>query len=401
MKHVLFLTCLILAVCSVNVTLSAAELTPSEELGKALYFDTSLSSPNNMACADCHAEISGFTGPNPGINLLQAVYPGAVHKRAGNRKPPTAAYGGDSPDFHYDFIDELFIGGMFWDGRATGWVTGDPLADQAMGPFLNPVEQNLSSEQEFCMIVASSKYAKLYEEVYEESIDCETEDIDGHLFSYKNFALAIAAFERSEEVTSYSSKFDYVMNDEAEFTEQEALGWELFQEDGKGQCALCHPAPLFTDFSYDNLGVPKNPNNPFYDSNPDGFAWVDPGLGGFLATLEESYFTNRGLVKVTSVAENMGKHKVPTLRNVDKRPGRGFVKAYMHNGVFKSLEAVVKFYDERDAMIANDQIIPEVAETINTEELGNLGLTDEDEAALVAFMKTLSDGYDPKKGKYK
>jgi cytochrome c peroxidase len=354
-----------------------------------------------MACADCHAEKSGFTGPNPGINLLQVVYPGAVHTRAGNRKPPTAAYGGDSPIFDYDTIDELFIGGMFWDGRATGWVTGDPLADQAMGPFLNSVEQNLSSEEEVCVIVASSKYAKLYEDVYGESIDCEATDDDGHLISYKNFALAIAAFERSVEITSYTSKFDYVMNGEADFTEQEAWGWELFQEDGKGMCALCHPAPLFTDFSYDNLGVPKNPNNPFYDSNPEGFAWVDPGLGGFLGTRDDLYFFNLGLDKGTTVAENMGKHKVPTLRNVDKRPGPGFVKAYMHNGVFKSLEAVVKFYDERDEMIDNGQIIPEVTETINTDELGDLGLSDEEEAALVAFMKTLSDGYNPKKDKYK
>jgi len=407
MKRIQVIICMALAVCFVNVAV-AAELNPKEELGKALYFDTSLSSPNNMACADCHAEISGFTGPNPGINLLEAVYHGAVQVRTGNRKPPTAAYAGDSPIFYYDSTEGLFIGGMFWDGRATGWVTGEPLADQAMGPFLNPVEQNLASQQEACMIVASSKYADLYEDVWGEPIGCDSyEDVQ---IAYIRFALSIAAFEKSSEVNPYSSKFDYVMAGEAEFTEQEALGWELFQEDGKGMCALCHPAPLFTDFSYDNLGVPKNPNNPFYDMdqvflddgtaiNPLGASWVDPGLGGFLNTLPEEFFTDLGLIKDDAVDENMGKHKVPTLRNVDKRPGPGFVKAYMHNGVFKSLAEVVKFYDERDAMIANGDVVPEVGDNVNEDELGDLGLTEEEEAALVAFMATLSDGYKAKKVK--
>ena len=412
MKRIVGSFCIIAAV-SILMTLpavAAAELTPKEELGKALYFDTSLSNPSNMACADCHADIAGFTGPNPGINLLDAIYPGAVHKRAGNRKPPTSAYAGASPVFDYNAGEGLFIGGMFWDGRATGWVTGDPLADQAMGPFLNPVEQNLSSEQEACMIVAASKYASLYEEVWGEPIDCDNYDVDGHLVAYKNFALSIAAFEDSPEVNPYTSKFDYVQAGEAVFTEQEQLGWELFQADGKGMCALCHPAPLFTDFSYDNLGVPRNPDNPFYDMdevflddgtaiNADGETWVDPGLGGFLSTLPEASFALWGLNKTDAVAENRGKHKVPTLRNVDKRPGPGFVKTYMHNGAFKSLEEVVNFYDERDIMIANGAVVPEVLENMNVAELGNLGLTEAEEAALVAFMKTLSDGYDPKKGK--
>ncbi|MEZ5197953.1 MAG: T9SS type A sorting domain-containing protein [Bacteroidales bacterium] len=89
-------------------------------------------------------------------------------------------------------------------------------------------------------------------------------------------------------------------------------------------------------------------------------------------------------------ADNMGKHKVPTLRNVDKRPGNGFTKAYMHNGVFKSLKEVVHFYNTRDVEMWPD---PEVPVNVNTDELGNLGLTDEEEDAIVAFMKTLSDGY--------
>ena len=179
---------------------------------------------------------------------------------------------------------------------------------------------------------------------------------------------------------------------------KETLGLELYE--GKALCAECHPSqlgedgelPLFTDFTFDNLGVPKNPKNPFYKMdkvllddgspiNPDGKDWIDPGLGGFLLTRPEwSHMA----------AENMGKHKVPTLRNVDKRPGKKSPKAFMHNGVFKSLEEVVHFYNTRDV---EDWAAPEVLENVNTDELGDLELTPEEEAAIVAFMKTLSDGY--------
>ncbi|SDL28129.1 Cytochrome c peroxidase [Geoalkalibacter ferrihydriticus] len=393
---------------------AAAELTPEEQFGKELYFDSSLSSPNNQSCAFCHEERSGFSGHIPGINKQGAVYPGAERQRFGNRRPPTASYAGDSPVFDYVYdMDEdewLFAGGMFWDGRATGWVTGDPLADQAMGPYLNPVEQNLPSEEAACMIVEQSKYAYLYEVVYGEPLDCSAYDADGHLRAYKNFALAVAAFERSVEVSPFNSKFDYVMAGEAEFTEQEAWGLQLFN--GKGRCSACHPAPLFTDFTYDNLGVPKNPENPFYRMdtvyvdgmpiNPEGAAWVDPGLAGFLETLPQSVFDEWGLDKETAVAESFGKHKVPTLRNADKRPGPGFAKSYMHNGSLKSLEEVVSFYNSRDAMIAAGMIVPEVWENMNEDELGDLGLTADEEAAIVAFMQTLSDGYAVKgKGKGK
>ena len=88
--------------------------------------------------------------------------------------------------------------------------------------------------------------------------------------------------------------------------------------------------------------------------------------------------------------ENYGKQKVPTLRNVDKRSGNGFTKAYLHNGVFKSLEEVVHFYNTRDV---EDWPPPEVPMNVNHDELGDLGLTAPEEAAIVAFLRTLSDGY--------
>jgi cytochrome c peroxidase len=119
--------------------------------------------------------------------------------------------------------------------------------------------------------------------------------------------------------------------------------------------------------------------------NPAGMSWIDPGLGGFLANLPDY---------ATYAPQNMGKHKVPTLRNVDKRPDDGFVKAYGHNGYFKSLKEIVHYYNTRD-VVGMGWPAPEVPENVNTAELGNLGLTDAEEDAIVTFMKTLTDGYEP------
>ena len=378
----------------------SSDLTPIEELGKNLFFDK-IADPDRMSCATCHAPSTGFTGPIPGINAHGAVYRGAVPQRFGNRKPPSAAYATLSPVFYYDDIEGLFVGGNFWDGRATGERLGNPAADQALGPFLNPVEQNNDSKVAVLEQIAGSKYVLLWEEVWGEPIRFEPEDVDKN---YDRVGLAIAAYEASGEVNQFSSKYDAYLAGTAELTEKESWGLELFN--GKAMCSLCHPgelgpngeSPLFTDFTFDNLGVPKNPENPFYRMdevlladgspiNPLGAAWVDPGLGGFLTTRPEWE---------DMADENMGKHKVPTLRNVDKRPGNGYPKAYTHNGVFKSLEEVVHFYNTRDV---EDWPPPEVAENVNVVELGNLGLTPEEEDAIVTFMEALSDGYVPKKSK--
>lgn len=364
-------------------------LSPIEQLGKHLFFDTNLSSNGKMSCATCHASETGFTGPDSEINAHFGIYPGTVHTRFGNRKPPTAAYGGDSPVLYFDEEEELWIGGMFWDGRATGWTLGDPLSEQALGPFLNPLEQNLPNARTVCIKVAHSDYAGLFEEVWGVGSLDFSKDVT-RMFEY--IGRSIAAYERSAEVNPFTSKYDYYLKGEAELTEQELWGLELFE--GKGLCADCHTSrsdsatpPLFTDFTYDNLGIPKNPQNPFYTMpkkwNPDGYAWVDYGLGGFLK--EAGY-------PLEVYEPELGKHKVPTLRNVDLRPYPEFVKSYGHNGFFKSLEDIVHFYNTRDV---KEWPEPEYAETVNTDELGDLGLTAEEEAAIVAFMKTLSDGYVP------
>ena len=262
----------------------------------------------------------------------------------------------------------MWVGGMFWDGRATGETLGDPLAEQAQGPFLNPLEQNNASAQVVIDKVLTSNYKDLFLQVCTDSA-----------IYYECIGRSIAAYERSAEVSQFTSKYDYWLIGKAKLTGQEQLGLELFN--GKARCANCHVAPLFTDFTYDNLGVPKNPMNPFYsepDWNPLGAAWIDEGLGGFLKNASE-----------------LGKFKVPTLRNVDLRPTKKFIKAYGHNGYFKSLEEIVHFYNTRDVPGAGWPP-PEVAVNINTTEVGNLGLNHGEELAIVAFLKTLSDGFTPK-----
>jgi cytochrome c peroxidase len=137
--------------------------------------------------------------------------------------------------------------------------------------------------------------------------------------------------------------------------------------------------PVFTDFSFDNLGVPRNPDNPFYhlpaEHNPDGEAFVDLGLG---AALQDA---GHG---ADVYQPEMGKVKVMTLRNI------GITGPFMHNGVFPTLDEVVHFYSSRDVE-SEGWPAPEVAENVNTDELGNLGLSASAEAAVVAFMETLTD----------
>ena len=100
------------------------------------------------------------------INALASVYPGADEGRFGNRKPPTVAYATYSPVLHYDAEEGLFLGGNFWDGRATGWLLGEPAAEQAQGPFLNPVEQNLGNPSNVVNKVCNAAYGDQFRAVF-------------------------------------------------------------------------------------------------------------------------------------------------------------------------------------------------------------------------------------------
>ena len=378
----------ILLIASLGTVGADPGLSPEEQLGKAIFFDEDLSINHNQSCASCHSPEVGFSGPDSEINAHGAVYEGSVPGKFGNRRPPTAAYATLSPILFND--KGTWTGGNFWDGRATGEKLGNPAADQAQGPFTNPVEQALPNSDEVVYRVCMSDYADLFEQVWGNEI-CAPGNED---MAFDSIALSIAIYEASPEVNAFSSKYDQTFDGMVKLSKLEQKGYALFR--GKGMCHRCHISngqnALFTDYTFDNLGVPKNPENPVYDVDPN---FVDYGLGGFLG----------------DPAEN-GKQKVPTLRNVDMRPGMPpddeFVKAYMHNGYFKSLKDVVHFYNTRDVKpvcdlgydptaaeaIANDcWPAPEVAENVNTDELGDLGLTEEEELAIVAFMETLTDGY--------
>lgn len=367
-----------------------ASLTAEERLGRHLFFDTTLSEPQGQSCATCHGRRVGFTGPDAEVNRTTVVYPGAVASRFGNRKPPSAAYAPMAPLFTFDASRGEFSGGNFWDGRATGEHLGNPAADQAQGPFLNPLEQNNADAAAVVAKVCGGSYAALFLRVWGADA-CAVVDQ-----AYDFIGRSIATYEASPEVSAFSSKYDAWKAGQATLSPREQRGLALFE--GKAKCSTCHPAPLFTDFTFDNLGVPRNPKNPFYtqlDFNPAGDAWVDPGLAGFLATRPEW---------ADLASANLGKQRVPTLRNVDLRPSSHFVKAYAHNGYFKSLKTVVHFYNTRDVLPTCASAsasgvgqrcwpAPEVAANVNRVELGNLGLSDEEEDELVAFLKALSDGY--------
>ncbi len=394
------ITILALASIAASGLAAAAELSDQEQLGKAIFFDENLSIGGNQSCASCHNPAAGWTGATSDTNNTTVVYEGSIEGRFGNRKPPSSAYATTSPIFHYNKKADLFIGGNFWDGRATGERLGNPSAEQAQGPFLNPLEQALGSAADVIGKICGSSYATLFQNVCGATA-CDADKVSA---AYDCVGLSVAAYEGSAESNAFSSKFDAFLKGKARLTRSEEQGFGLFM--GKGKCNKCHvisfgkkngPA-LFTDYTFDNLGIPRNPANPFYNAapeyNPDGMDWIDPGLGGFLASRPDY---------ASLAAANLGKHKVPTLRNVDMRPDPAFIKAYGHNGYFKSLKEIVHFYNTRDVLPTcnpgdpGEKVscwpAPEVPQNVNTAELGNLGLSDAQEDAIVDFMKTLTDGY--------
>jgi cytochrome c peroxidase len=360
----------------------ARHLSPKERLGRLLFNDTQLSQPAGQSCASCHDADFAATDPDQWTPTSQGVNP----RLFGSRNTPTAMYAAFSPAFHYDEDEGLYVGGQFLDGRAA------TLDEQAKGPFLNPLEMANTSRQQVVDKVRDADYARLFKKVYGQDAFDDTDK------AYDSIADAIAAFERTRAFNKFTSKYDAWLAGKAQLTEQELRGLELFEREDKGNCAACHISqpsedgtpPLFTDFTYDNLGVPKNPHNEFYKMkkafNPDGRKFVDRGLG-----------------VTVGLASEDGKFKVPTLRNI------ALTAPYMHNGYFTTLRDVVDFYNTRDVkpvcpqeFVADDKAIAkgcwpraEVAENVNSDELGDLRLTEAEVDDIVAFMETLTDGWLP------
>ena len=377
-------------------------------LGEALFLDENLSVYQNQSCSSCHEPSEGFAAPLSTATTRGSVVEGSVAGKFGDRKPPTAAYATLAPTF--DGSGKGAIGGNFWDGRATGERLGNPAADQALGPFVNPAEQAMPDEACVIWRVAGSSYLTRWVDVWgdavttiafpssndptadTESICTTPADTAGEYVplssadrltvgeAYDQVALSIQAFEAT--LNAFSSPFDA-----GQLLTLEADGEQLFSS--KGKCHQCHDAkgdqPLFTDFEFHNLGVPRNPDHPVHYFGSGTF---DEGLGGF-----------------TGNAADLGKFKTPTVRNV----AVGSNRTFMHNGSLKSLRLVVQFYNTRDVLpeCGKGQLddptewgpegeygcwpAPEYPENLDTKNMGNLGLTSGEVDAIVAFMQALSD----------
>jgi cytochrome c peroxidase len=376
-----------------------SSLTPMQQLGKQIFFDARLSEPMGVqSCASCHAPEVGFSGfsevPTGGAaaasgfkrGWVAGIGEGAAVGVFGRRKPQSAAYASQSPVMSFDGVE--FTGGLFWDGRATGLRLGSPVAEQALGPFLASKEQNHPSPASVLAKLKSNRaYVAMWKSVYGVA-DIDVSTTEAININYDRIGFAIEAYETSPEVNQFSSKFDAYMAGRATLTAQESEGMRLFNNEAG--CNDCHKqlggnrnrpfvvGESFADFAFHNIGVPQNPNNPGGNLTPD------PGLGGFLATSTNPTWR-------AQATNNMGKFRTPTLRNVGK------AKRFMHNGVFSSLEEVVHFYNTRDVPGAGWNGVPwgapEYLPTMDTQALGNLGLTPAQEAAVVAFLRTMSDGY--------
>ncbi len=354
---------MLLTGCSPDRIPDPSELTEKEQLGKFLFFDESLSTPEGQSCASCHDPAVAFTDPES----ILPVSKGAVKGLFGNRNDMTVSYSRHVPPLHYDSVNQEWNGGLFWDGRANN------LIEQAMAPPMNPLEMANPDTLAMALKLRSLDYAGKFEEIYGSGALADPG------MAFYHMADAVAAYEMSREVNPFSSKFDLWKRGEATLTDQEQRGFMLFAVESKGNCIACHPhtpmedgtPALFTNFTYDNLGVPPNPENPFYqlsgEHNPDGYGFRDLGLGGFL----------------NDPAEN-GKFRVPTLRNV------AITAPYLHNGVFKTLFQVVAFYNTRDVAPWPEA---EVTGNVNRDEMGDLGLSIQEMEDIVAFLGTLTDGW--------
>lgn len=386
----------LLASICVSAACQAADLLNNEQqLGQLLFEDNQLSINQNQSCSSCHSlqpsghnridsQVPGFVDPD-NVRNGTSVSAGSIQGSSGSLNAPSVGYASFTPAFYWDETEGLYKGGQFWNGRAS------TLKDQAKKPFLNPLEMAMPDEWAVMKrIKQQARYHQLFKDVYGVDLNSITERQSKAAFEL--VAQAISEFEKSPTFNKFNSKFDYVLAGKTTFTPLEAKGFELFNREDKGNCAACHLSestqnehgqtvpPLFTDFTYDNIGLPFNvriPNNPA----------PNLGLGG-----------RDDIAKIDLTGKEIGKHKVMSLRNI------ALTAPYGHNGVMATLEEVVHFYNTRDTlgMVFDNNSsrfaktgwpVPEIANNVNHEELGNLKLSVFEEKAIVAFLKTLTDDY--------
>lgn len=366
MKKLIACSALFSMIAGVGSVIAAPQLTQFERLGQHLYNDKDLSLNSTQSCATCHHQSSGFVDPtntSDPYNTMVSLGDNGFSK--GGRNAPTSAYCGFSPKLH-KATDGNYYGGMFWDGRKTGWTItlGDPLAEQAQGPPLNPVEMNMENETAVITRILESDYAHFFEEMYGPVDLTDDEEV---LAAFDYMATAIAAFERSSYVTSFTSKFD-----DGTLSGPEENGYRLVQQ----YCTGCHAdvtpegadGPVFTNYGYVNIGVPVN--DMLLAVEGTEYTGEDLGLGGTVA--------------VEELEQQKGKFKVPTLRNV------AVTAPYSHNGYFPTLHDIVSFHNDRDAWYDGTGLVYEEEANLS-DAVGDMGLTATEINDIVAFLHTLTD----------
>jgi cytochrome c peroxidase len=444
-----------------------------QTLGKLLNFDESMSPFRNEACGFCHMPYSGFSGPIPSVNLTMIAYPGSFHFRAGKRTAQRYTYSPSFPVLQFNETQQLFFGGNFWDSRATGYLLQNPDAEQAQHPPVDTQEMGNPDTACIAFKISQAPYRRLFEQVWgagslEIRFPPDTERIcatpggaavfgtdttpvklnreDRTLSNrvFDNWGQSLDAFEKSREVSPFTSKFDAFIKSLTTLTPDEAAGMALFN--GKGNCNSCHvdgrgttlsPGqtdtstaaalhPVFTCFGSANEGLPLNPRNAFYyqtkpdffgfTPNPFGFGYRDLGMGTFLRS-GFGAAPNPNATWIPFAPGTDGQFQVSTARNVGmaptqcpttEAPGPYFQKEFFHNGYIKSLKQLVHFYNTRDTAFAFPVTsghcppntvervtcwpMPEVRNNLDM-TTGQLGLTDREEDQIVKFLQTLTDGF--------
>lgn len=351
------------------------------EAGRLLFFDTRLSDPPGTACASCHDPARAFTGDNGSGRAAPA---GSRPGTLGTRNAPTVMYLAFSPGpgFSEKNGKATPSGGFFWDGRAA------TLAEQALGPLFAAHEMNNRDATSLVSRVSISEAAPWLTQAYGADVLAQPGRALVAITS------ALAAFEQSPTFAPFSSKFDAVLRGQARFTPQEERGLGLFSIAQKGNCAACHTLnadsrdphdSLFTDFAFHALGVPRN----------EDIAQAGQFDLGYCAAQSGGEAPNRRWC---------GWFKTPTLRNVD------LTAPYMHNGRFATLREAVAFYATRDTQperwypkgVKFDDLPPALHGNVDVDtrpyhrRVGQRpALSDEEIDDIVAFLRTLTDGYAP------
>jgi cytochrome c peroxidase len=362
-------------------TPAPAALSATAAMGEKIFNDTSLSASGRQSCAACHVSAAGHASEN----TLAGQPGGVTMDQQGVRQTPSIRYLTANTPFFFD-KEGTPTGGFFWDGRAAS------LADQAREPFLNAREMANADVPSVVEKLSRASYAAEFRKLYGEDIFSRPDD------AYTRMTLALAQYQKEDhEFHAFTSRYDAFLDGRLKLSDQEMRGLALFNSPAKGNCAACHPSargsdgshPLFTDFTYDNLGVPRNPEL-LVNADPTYF---DLGLCA------------RPAGDLANRADLCGAFKVPSLRNVTRR------QSFFHNGRFKSLKDVLTFYVQRDTHpekwyplgddgqpLKFNDLPSQYAANVNTSEApynrlpGDApALSDSEIDDVIAFLRTLDD----------